>query len=64
MVNSSTAGKSFAHAKYPGHMVDFIASPKRVRVTVNGETIEDSTRMMLMREMGKLPAYYFPLDNV
>ena len=48
MANTVTAGKSAGFAKHPGYMVDFIASPKRVRVMVDGELIADSTHMMLM----------------
>ncbi len=64
MADAATAGKSPGYAKHPGYMVDLIASPRRVRVMVDGEAIADSTRMMLMRETRHLPVYYFPLDDV
>ena len=64
MANTATAGKSPGYTKQPGYMVDFIASPKRVRVMIDGETIADSIHMMLMRETRHLPVYYFPLENV
>ncbi len=64
MADAATTGKSPGYAKHPGYMVDLIASPRRVRVMVDGEAIADSTRMMLMRETRHLPVYYFPLDDV
>ncbi len=64
MADSATAGKSPGFAKSPGYRVDLIPSPRRVRVRVAGEIIADSTRMMLMRETGHVPVYYFPLDDV
>ena len=64
MADAATAGKSPGYAQHPGYMVDLIASPRRVRVMVDGEAIADSTRMMLMRETRHLPVYYFPLDDV
>ena len=64
MADAATAGKSPGYAKRSGYMVDLIASPRRVRVMVDGETIADSTHMMLMRETRHLPVYYFPLDDV
>ena len=39
------------------------ASPRRVRVEFNGETVADSTRMKMMHETRHLPVYYFPMDD-
>ncbi|MGI8413829.1 MAG: DUF427 domain-containing protein [Solirubrobacteraceae bacterium] len=39
-------------------------SPKRVRVEVGGETIADSTSVMLLHETGHQPIYYFPPQGV
>lgn len=58
------AGKSPGFAKRPDYRVDFIPSPRRVRVTFGGETIADSTRVMMARETGHTPVYYFPPDDV
>ncbi len=46
------------------HWVDAVESPKRVRVVFNGETIADSKRLILLREEGCLPVYYFPQEDV
>ncbi len=64
MADAATAGKSPGYAKHPDYKVDLIPSPRRLRVVVDGETIADSTAMMLMRETRHLPVYYFPLGDV
>lgn len=42
----------------------FEPSPKRVRALLGGETVADSPRVMLLRERGLVPVYYFPKDDV
>ena len=39
-------------------------SRRRVRVVFAGVTIADSTRVMLLHEFGRLPVFYFPLEDV
>jgi uncharacterized protein (DUF427 family) len=39
-------------------------SPRRVRVLFAGETLVDSTHVMLLLEAGRLPVYYFPWADV
>ncbi|HEX8969129.1 MAG TPA: DUF427 domain-containing protein [Chloroflexota bacterium] len=46
------------------HRVHVEPSPRRVRVTFNGQTIADSKRAVLLRETGHLPVYYFPPEDV
>lgn len=46
------------------HRVHVEPSPRRVRVVFNGETIADSKRVVLLRETGHLPVYYFPPEDV
>ena len=43
---------------------EWAPSPRRVRVVFGGETVAESTRMMLLRQHGFLPVYYFPADDV
>ena len=50
--------------KDPNYGIEFIESPRRVRVTFAGETIVDTTHAMLMREPKHTPVYYFPRDDV
>ncbi len=51
-------------AEHPDYRVDFAPCAKRVRVVFGGETIADSTRVMLMRETRHIPVYYFPRADV
>lgn len=39
-------------------------SPRWVRAVFDGVTVADSKRVMLLREVGRLPVYYFPLADV
>lgn len=39
-------------------------SRRRVRVVFAGITVADSTRVMLLHEFGRLPVFYFPLEDV
>jgi uncharacterized protein (DUF427 family) len=39
-------------------------TPRRVRGTFGGETVVDSARTLIMFERGRLPVYYFPVDDV
>jgi uncharacterized protein (DUF427 family) len=39
---------------------ELVCSPKRVRVWLGGCCIADSRRVMLLREPGRSPVYYFP----
>jgi uncharacterized protein (DUF427 family) len=48
----------------PGWAVYLEPSPKRIRTLVEGETIADSSRAMLLQESGLQPTYYFPAEDV
>ncbi len=39
-------------------------SRRRVRVVFGGVIIADSTRVMLLHEFGRLPVFYFPMEDV
>lgn len=39
-------------------------SPRRVRVEFGGATIAESAHALLLREVGRLPVYYFPMADV
>ena len=45
-------------------IADFEASQRWVRVKFGGDTIADSTRVMVLRRDNRLPAYCFPKDDV
>jgi uncharacterized protein (DUF427 family) len=55
-----SAAEQFA----PDPGAEWEAGPRWVRVKFGGETIADSKRVMLMREVGRLPVYYFPQEDV
>jgi uncharacterized protein (DUF427 family) len=46
------------------HRVSTEPSPRRVRAVLAGETIADSTHVLLLSETRHLPVYYFPADDV
>ena len=48
----------------PDYKVTLEASPRRVRVKFNGETIADSSAAHLLFETRHLPVYYFPRADV
>lgn len=50
--------------KNPDYGIEFIESPRRVRVVFADREIADSTHAMLMREPKHTPVYYFPRDDV
>lgn len=66
MTATAQAGRKSGpgYAKHPSHLVETEPCPKRVRVMFNGETIADSTAVLLMRESRHTPVYYFPADDV
>jgi uncharacterized protein (DUF427 family) len=40
------------------------SSRRRVRAVFNDVVVADSRRVMLFQESGRLPVFYFPLDDV
>lgn len=48
----------------PEHWIHVSQSPRHVWVTFGGETIASSKRVLLLREAGVLPVYYFPRADV
>jgi uncharacterized protein (DUF427 family) len=62
--STPTAGKSPGFAGEPGYEITVEPSPKRVRVAVGDTVIADTVRARLLREMGHMPVYYFPREDV
>lgn len=56
--------KSPGFAANPAYGLEFLPSPRRVRVELNGEMIADSTAVMLAREERRAPVYYFPITDI
>ena len=46
------------------HEIRLYPTPKRVRAFFGDIAIADSTRLQLMLESGRLPVYYFPIEDV
>ena len=57
-------GRESGFKTNPDYKVTLEASPRRVRVKFNGETIADSTNAHLLFETRHLPVYYFPRADV
>jgi uncharacterized protein (DUF427 family) len=47
---------------HPGHELE--PSPRWVRVRFAGQYVADSKRVLLLREPGRIPVYYFPREDV
>lgn len=39
-------------------------TPKRIRALINGETIVDTTRALLLLEYGRMPTFYLPITDI
>jgi len=61
---TAIAEKAPGFIKNPDKFLEVDPTPRRVRVEVAGETIADSTHVLLMCEGGHLPVYYFPMADV
>jgi uncharacterized protein (DUF427 family) len=48
----------------PGSELYLEPTPKRIRAVVDGQTVADSRRAMLLQESGLMPIYYFPAEDV
>lgn len=46
------------------HWMELVPSPKWVRVMSNGKVIADSRRVILLREKGRVPVYYFLQEDI
>jgi uncharacterized protein (DUF427 family) len=54
----------FSHLRDPYHRVDVHETSRAVRVTLDGETIAESTRAKLLFETGLAPRVYVPREDV
>jgi uncharacterized protein (DUF427 family) len=48
----------------PGHRIDIVKEPKRVRVLFDGETIADSGEALTLSETNHAPVHYLPRRDV
>src|SRR6201985_1355462 len=54
----------YTHPRDPYHRVDILASSRHVRVEVDGVTVADSARPVILFETGLPAGYYLPLSDV
>jgi uncharacterized protein (DUF427 family) len=54
----------FRHARDPYHRVDVLRSSRHVRVEIDGETLADTRRPLLLVETGLPPRWYVPRADV
>ena len=54
----------FVHARDPYTRIDIVASSRRVRVEVEGETVADTTNASFLFETGLPTRYYIPKTDV
>ena len=52
------------HPKDPYHRVDVLESSRRVRISINGETIAETDNPKVLFETGLPPRYYIPPNDV
>ncbi len=64
MTQKKAAEKTGGDAYMPDHRIETELSPRWVRVKLGKETIADSKQVLLLRETGHLPVYYFPQEDV
>jgi uncharacterized protein (DUF427 family) len=55
---------AFGHVRDPYHRIDTRHSSRHVRVSLNGETLADSTRTVAVFETSLPPRWYFPPEDV
>ncbi|CAA9515214.1 MAG: hypothetical protein AVDCRST_MAG30-2720 [uncultured Solirubrobacteraceae bacterium] len=56
--------RAFGHLRDPFHRVDALESSRRVRVTLNGEAVAESSRPVMVFETGLPPRPYLPRADV
>jgi uncharacterized protein (DUF427 family) len=54
----------YTHPRDPYHRVDILHSSRHVRVEVDGVTVADSVRPVILFETGLPPRFYLPLPDV
>jgi len=54
----------YTHPRDPYHRVDILHSSRHVRVEVDGVTVADSARPVILFETGLPPRYYLPLSDI
>lgn len=61
---AATENSGPGYAKHPEHTITIKPTTQRVRAVLNGETIADTTRALVMQEGTYAPCYYVPRADV
>jgi uncharacterized protein (DUF427 family) len=54
----------YVHPRDPFHRIDVLPTSRRVRVTLDGTELADTTRAQVLHETGLPPRWYIPPDDV
>jgi uncharacterized protein (DUF427 family) len=54
----------YTHPRDPYHRIDILHSSRHVRVEVDGVTVADSVRPVILFETGLPPRFYLPLSDI
>ena len=54
----------FGHPRDPYHRIDTYPTTRRVRISVDGEVVAESTRAVALFESGLPPRFYLPAEDV
>jgi uncharacterized protein (DUF427 family) len=54
----------YTHPRDPYHRIDILHSSRHVRIEVDGVTVADSVRPVILFETGLPPRYYLPLSDI
>ena len=63
-VQAQARSKAPGFAKHAGYRLEIEPCGKRVRTLIGDEPLADSTAVLLLRESGHVPVYYFPSHDV
>ena len=55
---------AIVHARDPYHRIDVLDTSRHVRISLDGETLAESTRTRVLYETGLPPRWYFPREDV
>jgi len=64
MINTKAANPGPGYSNNPDYIVNYEASPKRIRVVYKEEVIVDATDALILYESNHVPIYYFPRNSV
>jgi len=54
----------FGHPRDPYHRIDTFPTTRRVRISIDGEVVAESTRAVALFESGLPPRFYLPAEDV